>query len=178
MTIPKETKDWTWVLDRPCPECAFDASAVRRDQLARMIRDNAAVWRHQLESANVATRPDDQVWSALEYACHVRDVFRIYDGRLERMVNEDDPLYPDWDQDATAIEDQYREQSPRTVADELEAAASGLAARFEQVSGDQWQRTGRRSDGASFTIDSFARYMIHDPIHHLADVHKGPSRLS
>jgi hypothetical protein len=59
------------------------------------------------------------------------------------------------------------------VADELAADASCLAARFEQVSDDQWERPGRRSDGARFTIDSFSRYMIHDPIHHLRDVAKG-----
>jgi hypothetical protein len=38
------------------------------------------------------------------------------------------------------------------------------------VTGSQWQRTGRRSDGASFTVETFARYLIHDPVHHLYDV--------
>lgn len=45
-----------------------------------------------------------------------------------------------------------------------------LAASFRDVRADQWQRTGIRSDAAHFTIDSFARYLIHDPIHHLHDV--------
>jgi hypothetical protein len=34
------------------------------------------------------TRPSDDRWSALEYACHVRDVFRLYDERLEMMLTE------------------------------------------------------------------------------------------
>ena len=38
------------------------------------------------------------------------------------------------------------------------------------MTGGQWQRTGRRSDGASFTVETFARYFIHDPVHHLYDV--------
>jgi hypothetical protein len=38
------------------------------------------------------------------------------------------------------------------------------------VTGDQWERTGRRSDGARFTVETFARYFIHDPVHHLYDV--------
>jgi hypothetical protein len=46
------------------------------------------------------------------------------------------------------------------------------------VAGDQWQRTGDRSDGASFTVTSFARYLIHDPVHHVDDVHKGFARMS
>ncbi len=43
---------------------------------------------------------------------------------------------------------------------------------------DQWARTGVRSDGAEFTVDSFARYFIHDPIHHLDDVRRGNEILA
>jgi hypothetical protein len=38
------------------------------------------------------------------------------------------------------------------------------------VTGPAWERRGRRSDGAAFTVATFGRYMIHDPIHHLHDV--------
>jgi hypothetical protein len=29
MTIVPDTKDWTWVLRRPCPECGFDTQFAR-----------------------------------------------------------------------------------------------------------------------------------------------------
>jgi hypothetical protein len=173
VTVPADTKDWTWVLERPCPECGFAAAAIDHDHVAGMIRDNAAKWKPFLEHPLVRARPSDEVWSALEYGCHVRDVFRMYDGRLGRMLAEDDPLYPNWDQNVTAIEERYKEQQPERVAVELDEAAQRLAAAFERVSGHQWRRTGRRSDGAVFTVDTFARYMIHDPIHHIHDVEKG-----
>jgi hypothetical protein len=86
------------------------------------------------------------------------------------MLTEDEPLYPNWDQDATAVEDAYLGQDPLTVAGQLGGAAEVLAGAFEQVEGSQWDRRGRRSDGATFTVASFARYMIHDPVHHLYDV--------
>ncbi len=70
------------------------------------------------------------------------------------MLEEDDPHYPNWDQDAAAIEDRYNEQEPRAVAREIIEAADRLAARFDGVRDDQWQRTGTRSDGARFTIES------------------------
>jgi hypothetical protein len=38
------------------------------------------------------------------------------------------------------------------------------------VTGGQWQRTGVRSDGALFTVETFGRYLVHDPTHHLWDV--------
>jgi hypothetical protein len=99
--IPPDTKDWTWVLERPCPECGFDASAFAREQVASMIRDTAAAWLTVLQRPTVARRPSDT------------------------------------------------------------------------VVGEQWARPGTRGDGAHFTIESFGRYLIHDPIHHLHDVEAG-----
>lgn len=170
MTIRPDTKDWTWVLRRPCPECGYDASAVATVDVSGRLRACAAAWRAVLARAEVRRRPAPDVWSPLEYGCHVRDVCRLYLQRLDLMLTTADPLYPNWDQDATAVEQRYGEQDPAVVAGELTAAASALADRFDGVSGDGWQRPGRRSDGASFTVDSFARYFLHDVEHHLHDV--------
>jgi hypothetical protein len=147
--IVPDDKDWTWVLERPCPECGFDASAV--------------------PPASVAP---------LEYACHVRDVCTLYHRRLDLMLREDDPLYPNWDQDATAVEERYREQDPAAVFAQLHDAANALADAFDGVVGDQWLRRGRRGDGARFSIAGFSRYLLHDPVHHLHDVTGPPDRGS
>ena len=170
MTITPDTKDWTWVLERPCPECGFDTSSFPREQVVELILSNAGGW-HQLLTGPgaVRTRPAPDRWSPLEYGCHVRDVLRLYDERLQLMLTQDDPLYANWDQDATAIAERYGEQDPVEVAAELTEAAQTIAARFAAVTGDQWQRTGNRSDGAKFTVETFARYFVHDPVHHLYD---------
>jgi hypothetical protein len=110
------------------------------------------------------------VWSPLEYGCHVRDVFRVFDQRLQLMIDEPDPLFANWDQDATALTDRYWEQDPVVVSRDLLEAADEIARRFAGVNEAQWTRTGRRSDGARFTVDSFARYFLHDIVHHLHDV--------
>jgi hypothetical protein len=86
------------------------------------------------------------------------------------MLDQDGPSYPNWDQDATALAERYDLADPEVVALELVEAAEALAARFDAVAGEQWDRTGFRSDGARFTVESFARYLIHDPVHHLHDV--------
>jgi DinB superfamily len=135
-----------------------------------MIRVNAAAWQLALAWPDVVRRPRPDTWSPLEYGCHVRDVFRLYDYRLGLMLAEDDPLFPNWDQDETAVSDRYGEQDPAEVARQLAAAADAVASRFAGVSGDQWSRPGRRGDGAAFTVETFGRYFIHDPVHHLYDV--------
>jgi hypothetical protein len=169
--IVPDTKDWTWVLERECTECGFDASQTKAEDVPGLVRDNAARWRKALDKGLIAPgRPNDSTWSTLEYACHVRDVYRIYYERLGLMLDEDDPLFENWDQDASAVDERYDEQEPRTVIAELLDAAELLATRLEGVSREQWGRPGRRSDGASFRVATIARYMAHDPIHHLWDV--------
>ena len=171
MTIIPDTKDWTWVLQRPCPECGFDTMGFPAEAVPGMIMANAAAWQAALDGASdVRARPEPGTWSPLEYACHVRDVFRLFDQRLELMLSQDDPQFPNWDQDETAVADRYGEQDPAEVAAALRRAAFAIAGRFETVTGDQWRRTGGRSDGARFTVDTFARYLVHDPVHHLYDV--------
>ena len=54
MPVVPDTKDWTWVLQRRCPECGYDASAATRGRGAGLIRDNAAAWRAALGSRDVA----------------------------------------------------------------------------------------------------------------------------
>jgi hypothetical protein len=44
MTIVPDAKDWTWELQRPCPECGLDTQSFPRDAVARMTRANAASW--------------------------------------------------------------------------------------------------------------------------------------
>lgn len=171
MTIVPDTKDWTWVLDRRCPECGLDTRAVAREQVPALLRANIEAWRDVLTSGrDLRARPRPEVWSPLEYGCHVRDVFRIFAYRLDLMLTRDDPTFPNWDQDKTAIADRYGEQDPAVVAGDLAEAGERVAAGFAGVTDTQWERTGARSDGAHFTVESFARYAMHDPIHHIYDV--------
>ena len=135
MPIVPDEKDWTWVLDEVCPECGFDTAAVDRDELASRIARTTDVWRAILVGPDVRERPNESTWSPLEYACHVRDVHRVYAGRVGRMLAEDDPHYDNWDQDATAVEERYAEQDPATVARELAAAGATLGDLFAGVDG-------------------------------------------
>jgi hypothetical protein len=170
MPIIPDTKNWTWVLEAPCPQCGFDASTFEARSVPDMIQANAQKWPAVLQRSDVAVRPDDSTWSALEYSAHVRDVFRVFAVRLGLILTEDDPLFPNWDQDETAVDEHYDEQDPAMVSAELAVAASVVADAFAAVPAEAWGRGGTRSDGARFTVTSMAKYFVHDPIHHLWDV--------
>jgi len=170
VTITPDTKDWTWVLTRPCPECGFSATDVRPSDVPVLLRQAGLDLCVALRAPEASSRPAPSTWSPLEYACHVRDVFRLYLWRLELMLAEDDPLFPNWDQDETAVASRYGHQQPSAVARELADATDALADRFAQLPEPAWVRPGRRSDGATFTVTTFCQYLVHDAVHHVWDV--------
>ncbi|BCI78879.1 DinB family protein [Mycobacterium sp. SMC-18] len=168
--IEPDAKDWTWVLTRACPECGFDASSVQPSDVAGRIRDDAADWVHRLAGSGVKSRPRPDVWSTLEYGCHIRDVHRIFDHRVRLMLTEEDPRFPNWDQDETAIADDYGSQDPAVVATELFDAANIVADTYANVPAESWKRRGLRSNGSEFTIATISLYHLHDIVHHAHDV--------
>ncbi|MGH3733088.1 MAG: DinB family protein [Acidimicrobiales bacterium] len=170
MDAERDTKDWTWVLERPCEQCGFDAGSVGTDVLAGKLRDGATRWSAVLSRDDVRIRPTESQWSPLEYACHVRDVFVIFYGRLALMLEDANPTFAMWDQDEAALEGRYCDQDPAAVRDELCASARRYADRFDTVESAQWLRPGLRSNGSQFTVESLGRYSLHDVVHHLWDV--------
>ena len=113
------------------------------------------------------------MWSTLEYGCHIRDVHRIFNHRVRLMLDEDEPLFPNWDQDETARADDYGSQDPAAVATELFDAANIVADTYTGVPADAWSRRGLRSNGSEFTVSSIAIYHLHDIVHHAHDVRQG-----
>jgi hypothetical protein len=174
VSITPDTKDWTWVLEEPCPECGLDTSRLGPRDVPVVVRRAAADVAGALTDGDAARRrPEPGVWSPLEYACHLRDVARRFDARLHLVLRVDEPRFENWDQDAAAVEDHYADQEPARVAAELTEAAERLAASFEAVPAEALERVGYRSDGARFTVVTLGRYVAHEFVHHAHDVKGG-----
>jgi hypothetical protein len=168
--VVPDTKDWTWVLDRPCAECGFDPAAHTLASVPAALHDSAMVWSGVLARPDAADRPSPGTWSPLEYACHVRDVHRLFAERVELMLAEDGPRFANWDQDATALASRYAEQDPATVDAELVEAAGHVAGVYAAVPAGSAGRRGTRSNGSEFTVETLALYHLHDVLHHVHDV--------
>jgi hypothetical protein len=164
-----DRKDWTHVITGGCATCGFEPP---RDPIRTGDRLRASLprWEQALSRPGATVRPAAAVWSTVEYAAHVRDACRVFRGRLEMMLAEEDPEFVNWDQDETALAERYWEQRPEGVGPLLAAEMGAMAAAFDGVTGRQWDRTGRRSNGSVFTISTLATYFLHDVEHHLHDV--------
>lgn len=178
MAITPDDKDWTWVLERPCTECGFDPNSFTFGDVPRLVRQNVKAWVEVFESPGsdgprvdaLRTRPDEDTWSPLEYAAHVRDVYRMMLARLNLMLVLDNPTFPNWDQDTTAEAQRYGKQVPETVRTQLVHAGTAFAAAVEDVPTADVARRGVRSNGSEFTVRTLATYALHDTVHHLVDV--------
>ncbi|KGN37144.1 methyltransferase type 12 [Knoellia subterranea KCTC 19937] len=165
-----DDKDWTWTLERPCPDCGFDPTTVDGPDIASLVTAYTTPWTDVLARPDVAARPNPSTWSPLEYACHVRDVCDLFADRVQLMLDEDGARFANWDQDVTAVESAYAAQPPVVVASEIPVAAARLSAAYAGVSGSQWERRGVRSNGSEFTVLTLGRYGLHDLRHHVWDV--------
>jgi protein tyrosine phosphatase (PTP) superfamily phosphohydrolase (DUF442 family) len=91
------------------------------------------------------------------------------------MLSEDDPEFHNWDQDATAVEMDYFHQDPIEVGTVLTSEIEATATAFDRVDPNAWARTGRRSNGSLFSVETFVIYVVHDLEHHLVDIQRGAS---
>ena len=168
---PPDTKDWTWVLHEVCPECGVESARIQPTDVPTLARANALIWESVLaDDAAARVRPSPEIWSPVEYACHVRDVFEVFTGRLQLMVAEDGARFQNWDQDEAAVEGDYAHAEPSEVAVGVVAAAERVAAAWEAVPRDAWERQAVRSNGSVFTVTTLSQYFAHDWLHHAWDV--------
>jgi len=165
-----------WQSER-CPECAFDPNAFGPAELPAAVAGLSRRYQAPLtrflageDESILLTRPSPDVWSALAYACHVRDVLSVFDGRIGRMLTEDAPELGWWDHEAAVEADAYEKQVPTEVASALAANATALSATLSTVPDEGWDRTGTRRDGERFTVLGAARFTLHEGTHHLLDI--------
>jgi hypothetical protein len=159
-----------------CEECGF-VYETPRDEIAQTIRAFGPAYRDVLASASADTlraHPVEATWSALEYACHFRDVLDTQVARIARALTEDEPTYTPMGRDELVTERRYNEQDPAIVADGVVRAADELAATFEALDDGGWERTGVYTYPvvASRTVEWIGWNTIHEGEHHLLDVER------
>jgi len=158
----------------PCVECGFVYDLTREEIVARLDEDARAfatrVGALSTDAARVRPAPD--VWSPLEYTCHVRDMLRVQHERVALVQHADEPELVPMRRDERAIEDRYNAQDPAVVTGEVVDAASALAARLRTYDDTAWRRTGIYTypKVASRSVEWIGTHTVHELQHHARDV--------
>ena len=117
-------------------------------------------------------RPAAETWSAVEYACHIRDVLLAQRERIMRVLFEDCPTFPLMHRDERVAVSGYAEEAGTEAAAELEVA-SNLASRvFASLRDEHWQRRCIYPfpTPTERTLAWLGRQTVHEGEHHLMDL--------
>src|SRR3984957_5357000 len=133
---------WQWAraqTDR-CPQCGHHPAAMERDTLGTQLMESAESWRSFLMEADdsyLRTVPAPGVFSPVQYGAHVRDILRVYGDRILIMLEEDDPVFPQFNPDE-GVWDGYNRLGREELAEDLGAQAQRLATILGKLEPDQW----------------------------------------
>ena len=162
-----------------CPECGLDYENMPVEEAVAVIRDFGRRYRAPLtrllpgeDEAVLRARPAPDTWSALEYTCHVRDIFGFSEVWIRQTLADDRPELKGPTNDEAARTSMYSEADVMAAAEGVETRASALAATLERVPADGWDRVGIR-DGEERSVIFTARRAVHEGNHHLLDIGRG-----
>lgn len=162
---------------RRCEECGYvyDLSAV--SLAGNDIRLDAAKFAELLTTTDrlmlvQRIRPD--LWSPLEYACHVRDVLLVQRERVLLARRVPAPEAVSMGRDERVMHDGYAEQNPVEVAAEVTMAARLLANVLGRLDGADWELhlAYNWPERCERTLRWVASHTLHDVHHHLLDAHR------
>lgn len=163
------------VMER-CDGCGYTYDEVATGEIADILRGLCAQYVEVLSRAgreeDLRARPEPQVWSAVEYACHVRDVLLIQRDRVILALVEDNPSFPRMYRDERVALTGYRPESLQEIIEELNVAANLFARLFEGLSVEQMNRPCIYNFPSATERDVgwLGRHTVHETKHHLSDV--------
>jgi DinB family protein len=162
-----------------CAECGFDGAAYDDDALIEALRALGPQWRALLDTAgdDLRTRPAPEVWSALEYAAHSRDVTAMHVVGVEAALPGEEPIVAALpDSIVDEIASGYATEETDAVLAGVDEQASRLAALAADAGPDVWTR-GLTIGAERSDIRRLLEHALHDSTHHLRDVEIGLERL-
>ena len=163
-----------------CDECGFVYDEEAREPLDARFRAVAPRYRAILEEDVTALRrrPAPEVWSALEYACHVRDVLLVQRDRIYVALVEDTPSFPPMYREERVTFARYNEQDPAQVAEQIGMASELMAGAFSVLDDEQLARGCRYvyPVPAVRSLRWLGLHTLHECEHHARDARRSLDR--
>jgi hypothetical protein len=163
-----------------CTECGFSYETTSVAEALELLRGFGKRYRipltRGLKDEDLASllraHPLEGTWSALEYACHARDVFEVQRERLGTALVVDDYAPPPMRREERVSEMHYDAQDPVAVADDLAANATSLASFVENMTDADLARTLHYNypELAERPLSWVVVHTAHEGEHHLLDV--------
>ena len=158
----------------PCARCGFDYQLAAAEDASTAISAGADQLADLLTRTDIdlRTRRAPDLWSPLEYGCHVRDVLLVQRERVLAARRTDRPTFEPMGRDERVEHDGYAGQDPAAVARQLRDAAAMFANDLARLQPDEWERALMYSYPVEMerSLRWVAEHTEHEVKHHLLDV--------
>lgn len=123
-----------------------------------------------LDDEQIRRRPEPGEWAVIEVVAHMADVDERAHARLGRMLAEDNPLLPAFDQDALADERGYIGMDLAGELRRYHRTRAAHLADLENLDPTQWRRPGRHTDAGDLTVELYEAHVASEDVDHLAQI--------
>ncbi|MGZ3617038.1 MAG: DinB family protein [Ktedonobacteraceae bacterium] len=142
-------------------------------QWATQIREIPTVFRMVLLSNDneaIRHRPAESEWSAVEVVGHMIDKMHIWTSRVERILVEERPALPGYDQDMLVRDHDYLHADPDVLFEDLKQACERYATLVEGISTAALQREGGHEEFGTLTVRQCIEATLDSVPQHLAQL--------
>jgi DinB superfamily len=123
-----------------------------------------------LDDQQIRARPAPGEWAVIDVVAHMADVDERAHARLGRMLAEDNPLLPAFDQDALAEERGYITMDLTAELARYRLSRTAHLASLEVLDAGQWRRPGRHEAAGDLTVELYEAHVAAEDVDHLAQI--------
>lgn len=170
-------------MDR-CGQCGYVYGSIAVAGIPETLRAIGAQYQAAILDPEVAglvkMRPEPEIWSAIEYGCHVRDVLLTQRDRAIVALVEDSPSFARMHRDERVVLAGYQREDVAEVAGELTMAANLMAKLYEGLSSEQLARPCiyNYPEPSEQDVSWLGHHTLHEATHHLDDLRSVLARVA
>jgi hypothetical protein len=123
-----------------------------------------------LDDEAIRRRPAPGEWAIVEVVAHMADSDERAAERIDRILTEEVPDLPAFDQERLAVERHYIGLDLANELHRLEAGLHELAVRLEHLEDAGWRRSGRHDEHGLMSVELYLSHVVAEDVDHLAQI--------
>jgi uncharacterized damage-inducible protein DinB len=123
-----------------------------------------------ITDAELDARPDPERFTLREVICHLADWEPIWLERMTRIVGEDTPTLPGYDEEQMVIDNNYASQSAQSALKRFKTGREATVVFLLAREDADWGRVGVREEVGEMTLLMLAAMITGHDLYHLKQI--------
>ncbi|HET8571670.1 MAG TPA: DinB family protein [Candidatus Limnocylindria bacterium] len=144
-----------------------------REELLKALRSNPVTLQtlvRGLTDAALRARPAPDEWSIVEVVAHLGDTEERTLERVRRMLDEDNPTLPGFDQAALGVERHYHDMDFGEALRRFLALRAEHLGLLESLDDAGWRRPGVHAENGPMSVQLYESHIAGEDADHMAQI--------